>query len=223
MIRVLIADDQALLREGLSTLLKLEQGIQVIGTAVDGEDAYLQALEKRPDVVLMDIRMPGTDGVEGTRKIKQAMTDVKVLILSTFYDNDLLMRALEEGASGYLLKEMPSEAIASGIRTVHSGGVVLQPSISEQLMDALKKMKEKSLDRDADRRKELERVNELTEREIEVLRLLGLGNTNKEIAGALFITEGTVKLHVSNLMAKMKFRDRTHAAIFAVRCGIMDK
>jgi DNA-binding NarL/FixJ family response regulator len=222
LIRVLIADDQALIREGLSTLLQLEEGIEVVGTATDGEDAYRQACELRPEVVLMDVRMPGTDGVAGTRMIRQTLPETKVLILSTFYDNELLLRALEEGASGYLLKEMPSEAIVRGIQTVHSGGVVLQPSISAQLIDALKKAKEETKERDDERIKETDRLNRMTEREAEVLRLLGKGFSNREIAETLFITDGTVKIHVSNLMSKMKFRDRTHAAIFAVRCGLTD-
>lgn len=206
------------MREGLATIIGLEQGMEVIGTAVDGRDAYTKALELRPDVVLMDIRMPGMDGVEGTELILRALPEIKVLILTTFDDAELILRVLEKGVHGYLLKDMPSEAIVSAIQTVYNGGSVLQPDITATLLKELKKMSEWHPDNAHPLHiNEPSGLNLLTEREKEVLTLLGQGLNNKEIAGLLNITEGTVKNHVSNLIAKLGLRDRTQAAVFSVR------
>ncbi|MBD0382585.1 response regulator [Paenibacillus sedimenti] len=216
--KILIVDDQRLMREGLAALIGLEPGMEVVGTAVDGRDAYAKALEWRPDVVLMDIRMPGMDGVEGAQLILKHLPDTKILILTTFDDAELIMRALEKGVHGYLLKDMPSEAIVSSIQTVYNGGTVLQSDITAMLLNELKKMSEWNMDNP-----NLLSTNEpaalgvLTEREKEILALLGQGLNNKEIAGILVITEGTAKNHVSNLIAKLGLRDRTQAALFSVR------
>lgn len=218
MIRVLVVDDQTIMREGLVTILQLENNLEVVGTATNGLEAFELAEQHRPDVVVMDIYMPKVDGVEGTRLIKQKYPAIKVLILTTFNDNALLLRAMDEGASGYLLKEMPAESIISAIMTVATGGVVLQPVISQQLVHELKKAKTTTNQQDM----ELLRYKKLTDREQEVLQLLGLGCNNREIADKLFISEGTAKLHVSNIISKMDFRDRTQAAIFAVRYGITE-
>lgn len=218
MIRVLVVDDQTIMREGLVTILQLENNLEVVGTATNGLEAFELAEQHRPDVVVMDIYMPKVDGVEGTRLIKQKYPAIKVLILTTFNDNALLLRAMDEGASGYLLKEMPAESIISAIMTVATGGVVLQPVISQQLVHELKKAKTTTNQQDM----ELLRYKKLTDREQEVLQLLGLGCNNREIADRLFISEGTAKLHVSNIISKMDFRDRTQAAIFAVRYGITE-
>ncbi|MGO4269132.1 response regulator [Paenibacillus sp. TAF58] len=216
--KILIVDDQRLMREGLATIIGLEQGMEVIGTAVDGRDAYTKALELRPDVVLMDIRMPGMDGVEGTELILRALPETKVLILTTFDDAELILRVLEKGVHGYLLKDMPSEAIVSAIQTVYNGGSVLQPDITATLLSELKKMSEWHPDNFHPLpMNEPSGLRLLTEREKEVLTLLGQGLNNKEIAGSLIITEGTVKNHVSNLIAKLGLRDRTQAALFSVR------
>jgi DNA-binding NarL/FixJ family response regulator len=217
-LKVLIVDDQRLMREGLATIIGLETGMEVVGTAVDGRDAYTKALEWRPDVVLMDIRMPGMDGVEGAELILKHLPETKVLILTTFDDAELIMQVLEKGVHGYLLKDMPSDAIVSAIQTVYNGGTVLQPDITAMLLKEFKKMSEWN----PDKAHPLS-INEpvgmgvLTDREKEVLALLGQGLNNKEIAGLLFITEGTVKNHVSNLIAKLGLRDRTQAAVFSVR------
>ncbi|AFC28609.1 YfiK [Paenibacillus mucilaginosus 3016] len=218
--KILIVDDQRLMREGLAALIGLEPGMEVVGTAVDGRDAYAKALEWRPDVVLMDIRMPGMDGVEGTQLILKHLPETKILILTTFDDAELILRALEQGVHGYLLKDMPSEAIVSSIQTVYNGGTVLQSEITAMLLGELQKMSEWNRGQPA-----LLSTNEpaalggLTEREKEILALLGRGFNNKEIAGSLVITEGTVKNHVSNLIAKLGLRDRTQAALFSVRHG----
>jgi DNA-binding NarL/FixJ family response regulator len=211
MVKVIIADDQPLIREGLASLLKLEKQIEVVGTAENGLAAFQLAQALKPDIVLMDIRMPGVDGIEGTRMIRQALAEVAVLMLTTFDDFDLLLRSMKAGASGFLLKEMKTEAIAQAIMTVAAGGVVLQPSISSRLWSQLG-----SKD-GAPSEGEPVLLERLTDRESEVLILIGQGLTNREIAGRLFITEGTAKIHVSNIMAKLGFRDRIQAAIYAVR------
>jgi DNA-binding NarL/FixJ family response regulator len=217
MIKVIIVDDQPLIRDGLSTLLGLREELEVVGTACDGAEAFERVKELHPDIVLMDIRMPGTSGVEGAGLITKYTTDTKVLMLTTFKDHDLIFDALEEGASGYLLKDMPTDTIVQAIKTVYAGGIVLPPDITSQMLKELKKTKELEHGACSEVPKEVE---ELTEREVEVLRELGLGLSNKEMAEKLFITEGTAKNHVSNIISKLGVRDRTQAAIFAVRYGI---
>ncbi|MFD3450429.1 response regulator [Microbacteriaceae bacterium 4G12] len=213
MIRIMVVDDQPLVRDGLAMLLNMKPELDVIGTANDGNEAFEQAKQLKPDIVLMDIRMPHTNGVEGTRLICTHLPEVRVLMLTTFKDSELIFEALEQGASGYLLKDMPTDAIVQAILTVHSGGVVLPHDITAQVIKELKRTKEIEFEA-----KELPKeVEQLTEREMEVLRELGYGLSNKEIAGKLFITEGTVKNHVSNIISKLDLRDRTQAAIFAVR------
>ncbi|MFD2169877.1 response regulator [Tumebacillus lipolyticus] len=223
MIRVIVVDDQKLMRDGLKTILSLEEHLEVVGTAADGAQALELAKESKPDLVLMDIRMPGVDGVEGTRLIRQQLPDTKVLMLTTFNDSELIFQALEEGASGYLLKDMPTEVIVQAIMTVSAGGVVLPPDSTAQVVAEMKRIRERSGQEPVEREasaEALRQVRELTERELEVLNRLGLGMNNKEIAESLVITEGTVKNHVSNIIAKLCLRDRTQAAIFAVRHGI---
>ncbi|REE67630.1 LuxR family two component transcriptional regulator [Paenibacillus taihuensis] len=222
--KILIVDDQRLMREGLATIIGLEDGMEVVGTAVDGRDAYNQVVELRPDVVLMDIRMPGMDGVEGTELILRHVPETKVLILTTFDDAELILQALEKGVQGYLLKDLPSEAIVSAIHTVYNGGTVLQPDITAMLLREVRKIPERQPDHTAS--SSLQETQDalslalLTEREKEVLARLGQGFNNKEIAETLSITEGTVKNHVSNVIAKLGLRDRTQAAVYAVRHSI---
>lgn len=218
MINVLIVDDQPLIREGLSSLLSLQEEIHIVGTAVEGSDALAQASRLEPDIVLMDIRMPGVNGVEGTRLIREKLPHIKVLILTTFNDSELIFDALEEGASGYLLKDMPTETIAKAISTVFHGGVVLPKDFTAHLLaEGRLKQAEKALGGASE---PPEGLSELTIREREVLQYLGQGLNNKEVAEGLFITEGTVKNHVSNIIHKLGLRDRTQAAIFAVRYGV---
>ncbi|MFB9328871.1 response regulator [Paenibacillus aurantiacus] len=216
--KVLIVDDQRLMREGLASLIGLEPDMDVVGTAVDGRDAYTKTLELRPDVVLMDIRMPGMDGIEGARLIFNHLPETKILILTTFDDAELILRALEEGVHGYLLKDMPSEAIVSAIHSVYNGGTVLQADITAMLLREMKKMEAWSKPAPTTLLAgESAALEMLTEREKEILALLGRGLNNKEIASLLVITEGTAKNHVSNLIAKLGLRDRTQAALFSVR------
>ncbi|KQL54009.1 LuxR family transcriptional regulator [Heyndrickxia shackletonii] len=216
MIKIIIVDDQPLIREGLGTLLNLRPEIEVVGMASDGLEALNVALEKRPDLILMDIRMPNMNGVEGTRVLREKLPDIKVLMLTTFNDSELIYDALQEGASGYLLKDMSTDTIVQSIMTVYHGGVVLPKDFTNQVLAEKRKTNSAN-----DKTEEIPSlIKELTERELEVLKLLGLGLNNKEIANTLYITEGTVKNHVSNIIQKLTIRDRTQAAIFAVRYGI---
>jgi DNA-binding NarL/FixJ family response regulator len=216
MIRIMIVDDQSLVRDGLAMLLNLRPELEVVGTANNGMEAVQKAEEFQPEIILMDIRMPHTNGVEGTRLIKEQFPNIKVLMLTTFNDSELIFEALEQGASGYLLKDMATDTIVQAILTAHAGGVVLPQDITAQIVKELKRTKVDSI---AEQRVP-KQIGQLTERELEVLRELGYGLNNKEIAEKLFITEGTVKNHVSNIISKLELRDRTQAAIFAVRYGV---
>ena len=178
MVRILIVDDQELMRDGLATILDLRQEIEVAGVASNGKEAFEKAGELRPDIVLMDIRMPIASGVEGTKLITTAYPDIKVLMLTTFNDSELIFEALEEGASGYLLKDMPTDAIVQAIMTVQSGGMVLPKELTA---DIVREMRRNQPAEQINTVPEI--VKELTERELEVLQQLGLGLNNKEIAG----------------------------------------
>lgn len=225
MIRILLVDDQRLMREGMRTLLSLEPDLEVVGEACNGEQALRDALSLRPDVVLLDIRMPGMNGVEVTRRVRQALPQTRVLILTTFDDDDLVREALLEGAAGYLTKDLPAEEIADAIRKVQTGGVVIPPPIAAKVVAELSRRRPPPpagiptgtpTGTPADQ----EPPAQLTEREREVLRLLAQGYSNKEIAETLYITEGTAKNHVSSIIDKLGLRDRTQAALWAVRRGL---
>lgn len=218
MIRVLLVDDQRLMRDGMKTLLSLEPDLQVVGEAGNGAEGVQQALLLRPDVVLMDIRMPGMNGVEATREIRRALPETRVLVLTTFDDDNLVMEALLEGAAGYLTKDLPAEEIGEAVRRVQTGGVVMPPPIAAKVVAELARRtaSQASPPGPEDGRA----LEQLTERERDVLRLLGQGYSNKEIGEALYITEGTAKNHVSSVIDKLGLRDRTQAALWAVRHGI---
>ncbi|MBL4954810.1 response regulator transcription factor [Neobacillus sp. OS1-32] len=220
MIKIMVVDDQSLMRDGLATILSLRNELEVVGTACDGQDAFEKAKRLIPDIILMDIRMPGTNGVDGTKLIREEMPEIKVLMLTTFKDSELIFEALEEGASGYLLKDMPTDTIVQAILTVHSGGVVLPPDVTAQVIKEMKHSQSMAAPLEGNPPAAPKETEDLTEREHDVLRQLGYGLSNKEIAEVLFITEGTVKNHVSNIISKLGLRDRTQAAIFAVRYGI---
>ncbi len=214
MIRIMIVDDQSLIRDGLAMILNLRPELEVVGTASDGDEVVQKVKQLQPEIILMDIRMPRMNGVEGTRLVREKFPYIKVLMLTTFSDSELIFEALEQGASGYLLKDMETDAIVQAILTVHGGGAVLPQDITAQIVKELKKTKT------VVERTPPGQLEQLTEREVEVLREVGLGLNNKEIAKKLFITEGTVKNHVSNLISKLELRDRTQAAIYAVRYGV---
>jgi DNA-binding NarL/FixJ family response regulator len=207
MIKVLLADDQNLIRQGLKALLELEEDLEIVGEAENGEMALSLIGKLHPDVVLMDIRMPIMDGVAATREIQNRFPKVKVLVLTTFDDDEYVKAAMQNGATGYLLKDTPSEELAFAIRAVHKGYAQLGPGIVKKLLSQVPPpVSTQPLPSG---------LMELTPREKEVLRLIATGASNREIAQQLFISEGTVKNHVTNILNRLNLRDRTQAAIFA--------
>lgn len=211
MIRLLVVDDQDLIRDGLAAILDLEEGLEVVGTAGDGAAAVTQARRLRPDVTLMDIRMPGTDGLDATRQLmSQPEPSTRVVVLTTFDDDDSVLTALRYGASGFLLKDLPRAQLVDGIRAVHGGDLRLSPSITRRLV-------EQRAGRAADPRL----LAGLSEREKEVLTLVARGRTNTEIAAELFLSESTVKSHVGRLLTKVAARDRVQLVITAYDAGLV--
>lgn len=217
MIRLVIADDQRLMREGLTMIFDLEDDLEVVGSAANGQEAVELVKQHHPDVVLMDIRMPVMDGVEGTKQILAIAPETKILMLTTFNDKELIFSALENGAKGYLLKDMPSEAITQAIHTVYRGGVVMQTDVTKNILHELRRQKynQRQLENQY-----TEKLSLLSTREKEVLSLLGQGYNNKEIAERLYISEGTAKNHISAIIRKLDLRDRTQAALFSLKAGI---
>jgi DNA-binding NarL/FixJ family response regulator len=210
-IKVMIADDQRLMREGLKTILELGQEVHVAGLAENGKVVLdkLDAMqaEELPDILLMDIRMPVMDGVECTSIVKARYPGVKVLILTTFDDDEFIIEALKNGAAGYLLKDLSSEKLTAAIRDVYNGNSLIQPEIAAKLISHITGTSSPSRQKPA---------QELTERELDVLRLVGKGMTNVEIAKALYITEGTVKNYISSLYSKLDVNDRSKLTLFAL-------
>lgn len=207
-IRVLIADDHGVVREGLRAYLELEPDIQVIGEARDGLEAVRRAQELQPDVVLMDLVMPNMDGVDATQRIKESRPQTHVIILTSFLDDERVVPAIRAGATSYLLKDVAAADLARAIRGARAGQAQLHPEVARRLMQQV------TTPRKADA------GAQLTEREREVLRLLAEGRSNKEIARALVVSERTIKGHVSNILGKLGLQDRTQAALFAVRNGL---
>jgi DNA-binding NarL/FixJ family response regulator len=215
-IRVLLADDQQLMREGLRVLLDLNPDIRVVGEAGDGVEAVERALALQPDVVLMDVRMPGLDGVAATRQLHETCPEVKVIILTTFDDDEYVFEGLRAGAVGYLLKDVPSEQLAEAIHAAARGEAFIQPSVARKVVAEFARLTERE-----HRRREQPLVEPLSARELEVLALVAEGLSNREIGERLFITEGTVKNHVSNVLAKLGVRDRTQATLRAQELGLL--
>ncbi|MFF2568815.1 response regulator [Streptomyces sp. NPDC101191] len=215
-IRVLIADDQVMVRQGFTVLLNAEPGIQVVGQAVDGADAIAQAAELAPDVVLMDIRMPGTGGIEATRVLTApADATVKVLVLTTFDLDEYVYEALRAGAAGFLLKDASAEELAQAVRVVARGDALLAPNVTKRLIAEFSRLSV------APRAPLMDRLGALTERETEVLTLIAHGLSNAEIAGRLVVAEQTVKTYVSRILTKLSLRDRTQAAVHAYETGLV--
>lgn len=223
-IRVLIVDDQRLMRDGLRVLLELQDGLEVVGEAGDGAEALARVSSLEPDVVLMDVRMPGMDGVEATRALAARGDRPRVLMLTTFDDDQYVFAALRAGAAGYVLKDLPAADLAAAVRTVHGGGVELEPSIASKVVAEFSRLQTPAEPPAAPAALRGERasplVEELTPREREVLRLLATGASNREIGAQLFISEGTVKNHISNILGRLGLRDRTQAAIYAKEHGL---
>jgi DNA-binding NarL/FixJ family response regulator len=215
-IRVLIADDQALIREGLETLLGLSPGIDVVGTARDGNEAVQLAAERTPDIVLMDLRMPRCDGVEATRRITASGSATRVVVLTTYADDESIFGALEAGAMGYLTKDAGAREIQEAIRTVHAGEALLDPAVQRRLIQQLRSPSPPS------HRPETALPDDLTPREAEVLRLIAQGLNNAEIASALVVAEATVKTHINNIFSKIDVRDRAQAVVYAMKHGLAE-
>ena len=206
-IRVLLVDDHQVVRRGLRTFLEVQGDIEVVGEAADGDEGVARALELRPDVILMDVRMPGTDGIEALRLLREAGSPARVLIVTSFTEQRTVVPALRAGAAGYVYKDIDPVALADAIRSVRAGHVLLQPEVAGALLSQ-------------DQTPAGGRGGGLTEREREVLALIADGRSNREIARALVLSEKTVKTHVSNILMKLDVADRTQAALWAVRNGV---
>jgi len=210
-LRVVIADDQPMMRAGFKAVLEATGSIEVVAEAATGEEAVAAAEAHRPDVVLMDIRMPGMDGIEATRRLPRQ----RVLILTTFGLDEYIIEALRAGASGFLLKDAPTREVVEAVRAVAAGDAVLAPAVTRQLLDQVGRRLPAAVSRTPDG------LAELTDREREVLRMLAVGMSNAEIATALVVSEPTVKTHVSNLLGKLGVRDRVQAVIYAYESGLI--
>ncbi|WP_407564079.1 response regulator [Streptomyces sp. 184] len=208
-IRVLLVDDHQVVRRGLRTFLEVQDDIEVVGEAADGDEGVARTAELVPDVVLMDVKMPGTDGIEALRRIRESGSAARVLVITSFTEQRTVVPALRAGAAGYVYKDVDPEALAKAIRSVHAGHVLLQPDVAGAL-----------LSQEVGGGPSQGRGTTLTEREREVLALIADGRSNREIARALVVSEKTVKTHVSNILMKLDLADRTQAALWAVRHGL---
>jgi DNA-binding NarL/FixJ family response regulator len=215
-ITVLIADDQTLVRDGFRMILDEQEDMVVVGEAGDGIEAVAKTWELRPDVVLMDVRMPGRDGLEATRDLLRELPETHVLILTTFDLKEYVYEAMKAGASGFLLKDVPRAQLVDGVRTVAAGDALLAPAITRRLIEQFVKRPPSSV------RPLPPEIEALTARELEVLKLVARGRTNSEIAAELFISEATVKTHVAHALAKLDLRDRVQAVVFAYESGLVD-
>ena len=214
MIRVLLVDDHALVRAGFRLILDAEDGVEVVGEAGDGAEAILAVERLHPDVVLMDIQMPRMDGLEATRRIVQLAATTRVIILTTFERDDYIYEALRAGASGFLLKNAPPDELVHAVRVVADGDALLAPSITRQVIEGYVR-------RPADPAHHAG-LARLTEREQEILVLLAGGKSNAELAAHLYLGEGTIKTHVSNMLTKLGLRDRVQAVVFAYESGLVE-
>jgi DNA-binding NarL/FixJ family response regulator len=221
-IRVLVADDQAMVREGFSVLLGAQPDLEVVGEAVNGQDAVDKAAELRPEVVLMDIRMPVLNGLEATRRIVGSQDETaaagfaatKVLVVTTFDLDEYVYEALRAGASGFVLKDASAQALAEAVRVVAAGDAMLSPSVTRRLLGVFARLGAPSAPRP-------NRVEQLTERETQVLTMIARGRSNAEIAEDLVLAEQTIKTHVGRILTKLQLRDRTQAAIYAYETGLV--
>lgn len=212
-IRVMLADDQTLVRQGICSLLELSQKIEVVGQVSDGSEVVEGIRECRPDVLLLDIRMPKMNGIEALRALRAADLMVPCIILTTFDDHQLVLEGLQAGARGYLLKDVSLESLVNAIEAVHGGNMLVQPAVTERILRGLTTMAQESADTGA--------VEALSRKELEVLRMLAGGYSNKEISIAIFKSEGTVKNQVSSILAKLGVRDRTQAVLRAINLGLL--
>ncbi len=209
--KVLICDDQAIIRDGLEMLLKLEKDVEVVGQAQDGAEAVEQTAQHQPDLVLMDLKMPGMNGIEATRQIRARWPAIKVLVLTTYDDDEWVFDAIRAGASGYLLKDTPREEVIKAIRGTVEGKSFVDPAVAGKLMGQVAGQQAQPASLITDK---------LTGREVDVLRLLARGLTNANIAARLHLSEGTVRNHISAIFAKLDVSDRTQAAVIAIQHGL---
>ena len=225
-VRVLVVDDQRLMRDGIASLLEMQDAIEVVGTASNGKEALEKALSLRPDVILMDVRMPVMDGVVATGQVRRQLPSCRILMLTTFDDEEYVIDALQAGASGYLLKDLPAPDLASAVQAVYKGIYQLDPAVASKVIASLSRPQtfdsakqsasvSSASSTMSDAGTPSPRLADLTGREVEVLRLIAKGATNREIAEQLVISEGTVKNHISNILSRLGLRDRTQAAIYA--------
>ncbi len=213
-IRVLLCDDQALVRSGFRMILEARPGFEVVGEAEDGREAVVLARRLRPDVILMDVRMPHVDGIEATRRLVAAASPARILILTTYDIDEYVYEAIQAGASGFLLKDVEPVQLAEAIRVVARGDALLAPSVTRRLLDRFALVLQPEDDPPAE-------LAELTERELEILRLLATGLSNAELAQRLFLSETTVKSHVSSVLRKLHLRDRVQAVVLAYEAGLV--
>jgi DNA-binding NarL/FixJ family response regulator len=209
--KVIICDDQAIIRDGLEMLLKLEKDIEVLGQAQDGAEAVDMVKKAQPDLVLMDLKMPGLNGIEATRQIRTRYPQVKVLVLTTYDDDEWVFDAIRAGASGYLLKDTPREEVIRAVKGTVAGKTFVDPAVAGKLLHQVagKQVQPSTL-----------LTDKLTEREVDVLRLVARGFNNADIAERLYLSEGTVRNHVSAIFAKLEVADRTQAAVIAIQHGL---
>ncbi|WP_395376613.1 response regulator [Marinicella sp. W31] len=213
MIRVFLVDDQNLVRQGVQALLEIATEIEVIGEATSGQEAVKQIPELNPDVVLLDMRMPGMSGLDVLHELSQAEQLPPTIILTTFDDEELILAGVKAGAKGYLLKDVPLEELVDGIKQVAAGKTIVRPQITKRILEGVDDLKNEFMSFD--------RPDPLTNRETEILRLMAGGYSNKEIANSIFVAEGTVKNHVSNILSKLGVRDRTRAVLKALELGLI--
>ena len=211
-ISVLVVDDQYLIREGIASLLELETSISVVGMAEDGEDAVAKAQDLKPNITLMDVRMPVMSGVEATARLRETVPGCQVIMLTTFDDEEFILQSLLAGACGYLMKDLPPKDLVQAIQLAHAGIYQLAPGVAGKLIGAAHSQQRP--------KPEPKTKPPLTARELEVLQLIAQGQTNKRIAQTLNVSEGTVKNHVSNLLMRLDLKDRTQAAVYAVQNGL---
>ena len=215
MIRVVITDDQTLIRQGLDSLLAITDEVEVVGHAAHGDEALALVAERSPDVLLLDLRMPVRDGIATLEALRERGSTVPVLVLTTFDDDELVLRALRAGAKGYLLKDVTLDELVGAIRTLAGGDTLVQPALTDRLLQGLASLPT------PDDFTNLPTPEPLTPRETEILRLLSSGFSNREIAESLFLAEGTVKNHISTLLGKLGVKDRTRAVLRALHLGIL--
>jgi len=232
-VRVLVVDDQQLVRDGIASLLRVQDGIVVVGTATNGQEALEQALTRQPDVILMDVRMPIMDGVEATLQILRQMPSCCILMLTTFDDDQYIRDALRAGARGYLLKDLPAQDLAQAVHAVSQGVYQFDASVMERMVETYSRSNtaQQSETRGhmtsflpkikANATSDSPSAAGLTNREIEILRLIAAGATNREVADSLVISEGTVKNHLSNIFGRLGLRDRTQAVMYAREHGLL--